>query len=86
MDTPIEQQTKFQNVTRHIAASEFEITEPNMLSTDFLNHVSMSFLIFNLEHFELEIFCYAFSIYSVGKFLWGAEICLTKFTNLLSAG
>lgn len=45
MDTPIEQQTKFQNVTRHIAASESEITEPNMLSTDFLNHVSMSFLI-----------------------------------------
>ncbi|PQQ06879.1 65-kDa microtubule-associated protein 4 [Prunus yedoensis var. nudiflora] len=39
MDTPIEQQTKFQNVTRHIAASESEITEPNMLSTDFLNHV-----------------------------------------------
>lgn len=39
MDTPIEQQTKFQNVTRHIAASESKITEPNMLSTDFLNHV-----------------------------------------------
>ncbi|KAM1063525.1 hypothetical protein TB2_027205 [Malus domestica] len=39
MDTPIEEQNKFQNVTSHITALESEITEPNMLSTDVLNHV-----------------------------------------------
>lgn len=42
MDTPIEEQNKFQNVTSHITALESEITERNMLSTDVLNHVSIS--------------------------------------------
>ncbi|KAI5430574.1 hypothetical protein KIW84_034966 [Lathyrus oleraceus] len=32
MDTPIEEQQKFQNVTCNIAASEHKITEPNTLS------------------------------------------------------
>lgn len=40
MDTPIEEQQMFQNVTCNIAASEHEITEPNTLSVDFLNCVS----------------------------------------------
>ncbi|KAG0499817.1 hypothetical protein HPP92_004508 [Vanilla planifolia] len=39
MDTPIEEQQLFQNVTCNIAASEDEITEANTLSTDFLNYV-----------------------------------------------
>ncbi|XP_044467547.1 65-kDa microtubule-associated protein 3-like [Mangifera indica] len=39
MDTPIEEQQMFQNVTCNIAASEHEITEPNTLSVDFLNCV-----------------------------------------------
>ncbi|XP_058008331.1 65-kDa microtubule-associated protein 3 isoform X1 [Hevea brasiliensis] len=39
MDTPIEEQQMFQNVTSFIAASEPQATEPNMLSTDFINHV-----------------------------------------------
>ncbi|XAR71788.1 hypothetical protein NMG60_11018201 [Bertholletia excelsa] len=39
MDTPIEEQQMFQNVTCKIAASEHEITEPNMLSEDFINYV-----------------------------------------------
>ncbi|KAK4839986.1 hypothetical protein QYF36_026463 [Acer negundo] len=39
MDTPIEEQQAFQNVTRNIAASEHEITEPNTLSVDFINFV-----------------------------------------------
>ncbi|KAH7537912.1 hypothetical protein FEM48_Zijuj03G0143200 [Ziziphus jujuba var. spinosa] len=39
MDTPIEEQQMFQNVTRNIAASEHEITEPNTLSIDFINYV-----------------------------------------------
>ncbi|XP_052186489.1 65-kDa microtubule-associated protein 3-like [Diospyros lotus] len=39
MDTPIEEQQMFQNVTSNIAASEDEITEPNMLSVDFINYV-----------------------------------------------
>lgn len=43
MDTPIEEQKKFQNVTSRIAASESEITVPNILSLDLLNHVSMLF-------------------------------------------
>ncbi|XP_059651539.1 65-kDa microtubule-associated protein 3-like isoform X2 [Cornus florida] len=37
MDTPIEEQQMFQNITRNIVASENEITEPNLLSVDFLN-------------------------------------------------
>ena len=40
MDTPIEEQQMFQNVTRNVAASEEEITEPNTLSVDFINYVS----------------------------------------------
>ncbi|KAL2920533.1 65-kDa microtubule-associated protein 3 [Bienertia sinuspersici] len=39
MDTPVEEQQAFQNVTCNIAASEDEITEPNMLSADFIKHV-----------------------------------------------
>ncbi|KAF6137624.1 hypothetical protein GIB67_036207 [Kingdonia uniflora] len=39
MDTPIEEQQIFQNVTCNIAASEHEITEPNTLSVDFIDYV-----------------------------------------------
>ncbi|KAK8938306.1 65-kDa microtubule-associated protein 3 [Platanthera guangdongensis] len=39
MDTPIEEQQIFLNVTRNIAASEHEITEANTLSADFLNYI-----------------------------------------------
>ncbi|XP_068665980.1 65-kDa microtubule-associated protein 3-like isoform X2 [Aristolochia californica] len=39
MDTPVEEQQLFQNVTCKIAASEHEIIEPGILSMDFLNHV-----------------------------------------------
>ncbi|XP_041989636.1 65-kDa microtubule-associated protein 3-like isoform X1 [Salvia splendens] len=39
MDTPIEEQQIFQKVTCNIAASEDEITEPGMLSADFINYV-----------------------------------------------
>ncbi|KAJ7970063.1 65-kDa microtubule-associated-like protein [Quillaja saponaria] len=39
MDTPIEEQQMFQNVTCNIAASEHEVTEPNTLSMDFINYV-----------------------------------------------
>ncbi|RDX78761.1 65-kDa microtubule-associated protein 3, partial [Mucuna pruriens] len=39
MDTPIEEQQMFQNVTCNIAASEHEVTEPNTLSVDFINCV-----------------------------------------------
>lgn len=44
MDTPIEDQQRFQNVTSNIAASEHEVTEPNTLSEDFINYVSYNFL------------------------------------------
>lgn len=40
MDTPVEEQQMFQNVTCNIAASEHEISEPNTLSVDFINSVS----------------------------------------------
>lgn len=43
MDTPIEEQQMFQSVTCNIAASEEEITEPNLLSVDFINYVSFIF-------------------------------------------
>ncbi|XP_074319605.1 65-kDa microtubule-associated protein 3-like [Silene latifolia] len=39
MDTPVEEQHAFQNVTCNIAASEDEITGANMLSEDFIKHV-----------------------------------------------
>ncbi|MED6145820.1 hypothetical protein PIB30_028690 [Stylosanthes scabra] len=39
MDTPIEEQQMFQNVTCNIAASEHEITEANTLSVDFIQCV-----------------------------------------------
>ncbi|KAK6135291.1 hypothetical protein DH2020_030974 [Rehmannia glutinosa] len=39
MDTPVEEQQIFQKVTCNIAASEDEITEPDMLSADFINYV-----------------------------------------------
>ncbi|KAI3918197.1 hypothetical protein MKX01_041517 [Papaver californicum] len=40
MDTPVEEQQMFQNVTCNIAASENEITEPNTLSHDFISYVA----------------------------------------------
>ncbi|KAK4795640.1 hypothetical protein SAY86_027966 [Trapa natans] len=40
MDTPVEEQQIFQNVTCNIAASESEIIEPNTLSVDFINSVA----------------------------------------------
>ncbi|XP_038681358.1 65-kDa microtubule-associated protein 4-like isoform X2 [Tripterygium wilfordii] len=39
MDIPIEEQCAFHNVTSNVAALEPEITEPNMLSMDFINQV-----------------------------------------------
>ncbi|XP_015689060.1 65-kDa microtubule-associated protein 3 isoform X2 [Oryza brachyantha] len=39
MDTPSEEQKRFQSVACNIAASEDEITEPNALSMDFINNV-----------------------------------------------
>ncbi|EEF50396.1 PLE, putative [Ricinus communis] len=39
MGTPVEEQLMFQKVTSSIAASECEITEPNMLSIDLINQV-----------------------------------------------
>ncbi|CAL9163856.1 65-kDa microtubule-associated protein 3-like [Musa acuminata AAA Group] len=44
MDTPIEEQQLFQNVTCNIAASEQEITEANTLSVDLLNYVEAEVL------------------------------------------
>lgn len=49
MDTPIEEQQMFQNVTCNIAASEHEVTEPNTLSVDFINLVSYTLLEYNWE-------------------------------------
>lgn len=40
MDTPVEEQQMFQNVTCNIAASEQEIVEPNILSVEFISYVS----------------------------------------------
>lgn len=40
MDTPVEEQQMFQNVTCNIAASEHELKEPDMLSEDSINYVS----------------------------------------------
>ncbi|XXG72830.1 hypothetical protein AAC387_Pa07g1841 [Persea americana] len=39
MDTPLEEQQMFQNVTCNIAASEHEMKEPGTLSVDFINYV-----------------------------------------------
>ncbi|MFS7960801.1 putative microtubule-associated protein, MAP65/Ase1/PRC1 [Helianthus anomalus] len=39
MDTPVEEQQMFQSVTCNIAAMEQEITEPNLLSVEFINYV-----------------------------------------------
>ncbi|KAL5200579.1 hypothetical protein ABZP36_021782 [Zizania latifolia] len=39
MDTPLEEQRRFQSVACNIAASEDEMTEPDALSTDFISNV-----------------------------------------------
>ncbi|KAJ0779874.1 putative microtubule-associated protein, MAP65/Ase1/PRC1 [Helianthus annuus] len=39
MDTPVEEHQMFQSVTCNIAATEQEITEPNLLSVKFINYV-----------------------------------------------
>ncbi|XP_074295849.1 65-kDa microtubule-associated protein 3-like [Silene latifolia] len=50
MDTPIEEQQTFQNVTCKIAALEDEITDPDMLSSDFIKHVETE--VFRLEELK----------------------------------
>lgn len=52
MDTPIEEQQIFQNITCKIAAKEHEITEPNMLSMEFIAYVSNSIFLIILLDFE----------------------------------
>ncbi|EPS73877.1 hypothetical protein M569_00872, partial [Genlisea aurea] len=51
MDTPAEEQQMFQKVTCNIAASEDEITEPNMLSLDFIAYVKAE--VFRLEELKV---------------------------------
>jgi len=63
MDTPLEEQQMFQNVTCNIAASEHEITEPNTLSIDFLGYVSSLFFRYCSCHC-----CYVFSLFELGMF------------------
>lgn len=63
MDTPIEEQQVFQNVTCNIAASEHEITEPNTLSEDFINYVSDRHFIVACFHF---LFCLLVCIFARG--------------------
>lgn len=41
MDTPVEEQQNFQNVTKNLASSEDEIIETNTLSLDFVNYVCL---------------------------------------------
>uniref|UniRef100_A0A1S3Y661 65-kDa microtubule-associated protein 3-like n=1 Tax=Nicotiana tabacum TaxID=4097 RepID=A0A1S3Y661_TOBAC len=41
MDTPLVEQQQFHDFTRHIAASENEINEPNILSLDSLQHAEV---------------------------------------------
>ncbi|KAL9225584.1 hypothetical protein vseg_001489 [Gypsophila vaccaria] len=50
MDTPVEEQQAFQNVTCKIAASEDEITDPDMLSANFIEHVETE--VFRLEELK----------------------------------
>ncbi|KAH9610574.1 hypothetical protein KSS87_003334 [Heliosperma pusillum] len=50
MDTPVEEQQAFQNVTCKIAALEDEITDPYMLSSDFIKHVETE--VFRLEELK----------------------------------
>lgn len=45
MDTPLEEQQKFHNMTSKIAALESEFTEPNMLSMDNIIYVSLYLLL-----------------------------------------
>lgn len=48
MDTPVEEQQMFLNVTRKIAASEHEFTEPNLLSVDSIEKVRTYFSLASL--------------------------------------
>lgn len=78
----MEEQKKFQNVTSRIAASESEITEPNFLSIDLLNHVS---LLFQFRALGAGYIYYDFHwICSIATF--GAEMCLTNNMNFLYVG
>lgn len=50
MDTPVEEQHIFQKVTCNITTAEGVITEPEMLSVDFINHVKAK--VFRLEELK----------------------------------
>ncbi|XP_024625893.1 65-kDa microtubule-associated protein 3 [Medicago truncatula] len=50
MDTPLEEQQKFHNMTSKIAALEYEITEPNILSIDNIVYVERE--VKRLEQFK----------------------------------
>ena len=49
MDTSVEEQQMFQNVTRNIAASEHELKEANLLSEDFINTVRSWLFVYLLK-------------------------------------
>ncbi|OMP00602.1 Microtubule-associated protein, MAP65/Ase1/PRC1 [Corchorus olitorius] len=50
MDTPVDEQEMFQNVTSKLAASEHEITEPNVLSIESIQNVEEE--VFRLEQLK----------------------------------
>lgn len=75
MDTPMEEQQLFLNVTSNIAASEPAITEPNMLSVIFLNHVC------NLEFREWGTNSAFFMIPIYANFMWVIDTYLTIFVS-----
>lgn len=79
MDTLMEEQQLFLNVTSNISASEPEITEPNMLSVIFLNHVC------NLEFREWGTNSAFFMIPIYAKFMWGINV-FNYFYELFLAG
>lgn len=68
MDTPLEEQEMFHNITSKIAALEPEITEPNFLSMNNIKYVSMLFYVGNLQMSNCSSFSLLYSLVHVRKY------------------
>lgn len=70
MDTPMEEQQMFHKVTCNLVASEDEITEPDMLSVDYINYVSSFVSAWSIDHIEFMLNCCHCFIFQVTE-----EVC-----------
>ena len=75
MDTPVDEQKKYHSVTRKIAATESELSEPNELSIDSIVFVSIDTRLFNSTISAFLPLYYCVEFYCIHDFEYLLLLC-----------